>query len=234
MRLLTRLSCVFALFLIGGCVEVAGPQGEPVEITVRSWPAITRLSGVELCETDDAANCETTDSNGEATLFLPVNEETGFTAERQLYGSYLVPVKTPADAEPFALYMVPEAIIEGWYQDVPLEDVGRIACEITGLAGVTFDLFDDEGPVEEPRQLFRVVGLPPTYDEELTETTAAGVGVFLEISPGEYEVQVGGTAGDCVLETGWPPARFSEHTVRFPVRAGYTTRIDLRCSEKEL
>ena len=232
MRLVARLLWVLALLPFGGCAEVTEPQGEPVKITVEEWPGFPRgIPGVELCETGKEANCETTDADGKATLWLPANEETGFTAEKQGFGSRLVPVVIPTGGESFSLFMLSAATVESLHEDAyPLEDVGGINCWVRGLAGVTFDLFDGEGPVSA-KQYYREPGPPQTYNDELTETTNEGVGGFLEISPGEYEVQVGGTAGDCALEMGWPPALFSERTVRFPVQAGYETRIILSCSE---
>jgi len=233
MRLLGRLLWVFAVFSIGGCTQVTGPPPgtAPVKINVTvAWsPIRTPLDGVELCQADDTANCVLTDGNGEATLPLPARE-TSFTRRKADFGSYLIPLDVPVDGLAHSSGMARDTTLESLHEDVmspyPMEGIGGIACNV-GFAGATFDLFDATGKLMA-KQYFLDEG--PTWRLDVTETTSAGEGGFLEVSPGEYQIQFGGTAIDCVPVSAWP-GLFLQNSVRFRVRAGYTTQISAACSQ---
>jgi hypothetical protein len=228
MRSFATLSWVFAVFFVGGCTEVTDPGGVPVEMTITSWPGTAvPLEDVKLCQTG-AANCMETDAAGKATLRLPVGE-TSFTKEKEGFGTYLVPLVVPADRLVHESSMGTDAFLETLYEDVmspyPMEDVGRISIGIS-FAGATIDLFDADGPVEAKRYY---VDEGPTWRLDLTETAGDQGGGFLEISPGEYRVQFGGTAINCIpAPTGWP-ALFVPNSIRVRVRAGYITQATPTC-----
>jgi hypothetical protein len=194
---------------------------------------------MELCPTDDTSRCETTNANGEATLWLPVGE-TSFTRTKEGYASYLVPLDNPEDGSSHEVFAIRDELLEKLYEDVmaewPLGDMGRITCDVGALAGVTFKLFDATGEVDEAKQYYREreAGTSiPSWSLELTETTFEGVGEggFVEVSPGEYEIELGGKAVDlvCVPITGWKA--FQSNRVRFPVLAGYATGLTMACKE---
>jgi hypothetical protein len=239
MRSFTTL-WVLALLPFGACTEVTGPPlgTVPVEVTVRTWPGIPeRIEDMELCPTDDTSRCKTTDANGEATLWLPVGE-TSFTLRKQGYNSYVVPIDNPENGSSHDFFLIRDELTEKLYNDVmaewPLGDLGRITCDMKGLAGVTFKLFDAAG--EEPdtvKQYYRESGESgPSWSVELTATTIAGEGGFVEVPPGEYVIELGGEAVDldCVPIWGW--SAFRSNSVRFPVQAGYATALNVACSEK--
>jgi len=226
---------VFVVFSIGGCTQLTDPGGVPVEITITAWPgAAVPLDGVELCETA-TANCVPTDADGKATLRLPVGE-TSFTKEKKGFGSYLVPLDVPVGGLAHVSSMGSDAVLKPLYEAVmspyPHPDTGRVSIGID-LAGVTIDLFDatagklaaktyyvEEGPTGQP-----------TWRLDLAATTPEGGGGFLEVSPGEYQVQFGGTADECVPgPTGWP-GLYLLNSVRFPVRAGHITQVTVSCSQ---
>ena len=227
---------VFAVFFAGGCTQVTDPPGVPVETTITSWPEpAASLEDVEVCEAG-TANCMKTDADGKATLRLPVGE-TSFTKEKELFAPYLVPLVVPADGFAHDSAMGTDAFLETLHEDVmspyPLGDMGRISIGGIPFAGATFDLFDatagklaaktyyvEEGPTGQP-----------TWRLDLAATTPEGGGGFLEVSPGEYQVQFGGTADECVPgPTGWP-GLYLLNSVRFPVRAGHITQVTVSCSQ---
>jgi len=233
MRLLSKLLWVAAVFPIGGCTEVTGPSANtaPVEITVHQSPVRLPLAGVEVCEIDNAANCETTDADGKATLWLPV-DETSFTTSKEGYGSYLKAFVNRPNGYSLQSGQFTETLLEVLHDDTmtvyPMGDMGRVHCSVQpAFEGATFDLHDADGPVTA-KQYFDEVG--PTWSLDHTATAANGAGGFLEVSPGdEYQVQFGGTAQDCVHVDAWP-GRFLPNAIRFPVRAGYITQVSAACS----
>jgi len=234
MRLFARLLWVLALLPFGGCAEVAGPPEGfvPVAIRVEDWPGIPRgLPDVELCQTD-TANCVTTDANGKAKLWLPVGE-TSYTARKEGYGPYLKALVVPVDGLDHEFSMGSDSALESLYGEVmspyPHPDTGRITCSV-GFAGVTFDLFDAAGNKVRAEQYFSAAG--PTWSLDPTATTTAGEGGFLQVSPGEYQIQFGGTADDCVEILAWP-GRSQSNAIRFPVGAGHITQVNASCSEKQ-
>jgi hypothetical protein len=232
MRLLTTLLGVFGVFAVGGCAQVTDPQGEPVQMTITSWPEpAVPLEGVRLCETD-TPNCATTDADGKAMLWLPEGE-TSFTKERKGFGSYLVPLIVPAGGLAHDSGMGTDAFLDILYEDVmspyPMGDMGRISTAAEpGFEGTTFDLFDADGPIAEPKRYYVDAG--PTWNTDLSATTTVGGGGFLEVSPGEYSVQFGGTAINCIADpSGWP-GLFLPNSIRLRVRAGYITQALATCS----
>lgn len=235
MRSFATLLGVFAVFLAGGCTEVTDPGGVPIEMTITAWPGTARpLEDVELCETG-TANCVTTDAAGKAMLRLPVGE-TSFTKEKDAFVSYLVPLVVPEDGLAHGSRMGTEAFVETLYDDVmspyPMGNRGRISADVSpAFAGATFDLFDADGPVAAPKPYYVAGGSPPTWSLDLTATTNDGAGGFLEVSPGEYSVQFGGTAINCIpVPLGWPV--FSvPNSIRLPVRAGYVTQVSATCEQ---
>jgi hypothetical protein len=230
MRSFATLSWVFAVFSIGGCAEVTDPGGVPVEMTITSWPGrAAPIRDVKLCETD-LAHCVTTDANGKATLRLPVGE-TSFTKEKDGFGPYLVPLVVPEDGLAHESGMGTEAFLETLHKDVvsphPLGDMGRISIGIS-FAGATIDLFDADGPVEAKRYY---VDEGPIWRLDLTATAGDQGGGFLEVSPGEYVVQFGGTAVNCIpVPTGWP-APFVANSIKLDVRAGFITQATATCEQ---
>ena len=65
---------------------------------------------------------------------------------------------------------------------------------------------------------------------DLTATTARGRGGVTEVTPGEVQVNVRGTADNCSIAFGWPS--HGENSVRLPVREGYVTAVNMRCTTR--
>jgi len=195
-----------------------GVKGFDVE-----WAQVA-LEGAKLCETD-TTNCELSGANGEVTIELPIGE-TSYTLEKEGYGSYVAAVVMPAEGRSHVFGMRSEEHLVAQYNRVgsqyPMVGMGRILLELTPpFAGATFELIN-------------ATGKPYYYDEEgnwspdLTETTSWGWGGFVEVSPGVFQVKLGGTAERCAPGVvGWPGD--VEDSIRFPVRAGYTTTAGWFC-----
>jgi len=92
------------------------------------------------------------------------------------------------------------------------------------FAGATFDLVGATGKAYY--QVGRNVNA--TLRLDLTATTDNGVGGFLEVPPGTFRVEFGGTAKDCIPTwAGWPGD--VENSVRVRVLEGHVSNITLRC-----
>ena len=91
----------------------------------------------------------------------------------------------------------------------------------------------DGGPDGATLELIDATGKAFYVDENgnwvlgLTATTSAGTGGFVEVSPGEVEVEIGGTASNCLIEYAWPSD--SANTIRLPVREGFMTVARVNC-----
>ena len=175
------------------------------------------LDGVEVCETD-TTNCATTDANGAAQIELPANQETSYTFEKEGYGPYLVGRVTDETFDGFhGVVLFSDAV---WAEEALTLGIeypwtsGRVTVgTLPARAGVTLDLVDatatqyyNDG---EERSL------------DLTETTTSGRGGFVEVSPGEHQVEAGGNVTNCVVGLGWPGD--AANRIKVPVRVGYNT-----------
>jgi len=206
------------------CSGVQGTVAGTVTVTVTEAPSLEDLfggeplEGVELCETD-TSNCATTDAAGGASITVTLGEETSYALVKDGYLRYLVPVLA-SGATSSTWPMLSEQLAEEFGDNIMIPypwTGGSIALAAFSLrAGVTFELVGETVPgyyTDED-------GLPvPT--PMLTETTSTGRGGFVEVSPGEYEVEFGGTATACTRSFGWPAS--SANRIKLPVRAGYLT-----------
>jgi hypothetical protein len=216
---------------IGGDGGAAGGNTASLVTVVTSWDpemGVTgSLEGVEVCETD-TTNCEMTDINGNVTLTPVIDEETSYTFDKEGFGPYLEPMVVSEDGAA-AYGMATDARINDMYDLVmspyPMVGTGSVFIELNdGLAGATFVLTGGEGKAfywDEDQN----------WDASLTATTSTAGGGFVEVSPGEYEVEVGGTAENCEVigRGGWP--RDAANTVGFPIQEGYLTRARLDCDD---
>ncbi len=89
-----------------------------------------------------------------------------------------------------------------------------------GIAGVTLT------PDREAATYYLDENEFPTRD--LSATTApSGAGGLIEVAPGTWELELGGTASNCVVVAGWPGS--TDRSVRLPVRAGFITQGFVTC-----
>jgi hypothetical protein len=188
---------------------------------------------VQACEID-AANCVMTDQSGFAELDLPVDREIGFTLGKEGYGSQLradvipaagaaVPTGLPTDVERGAHF-------DRLMSPYPMEGTGAIHVHVDHSPQTTDPIAD------ATLKLLGTAGKPFYVDEDgnwrpspddLTATTSAGAGGFVELSPGEYEIEFGGAAENCEAIRAWPSD--SENTIRVPVREANVTIARVDC-----
>jgi hypothetical protein len=187
------------------------------------------LEGVEICETE-TDNCVLTDAEGAATLQVPTGEETSITMSKEGFAQYLLPVVASEAPVPIPFGMATEQRIEDMHALVmspyPMEGTGDIAIVAeAGFAGMTLDLGDATGKVFYHDE-------EGNWDAGLTaSTTYTGTprGGFTEVSPGVVQVELGGTAQNCVRRSvsGWPGD--VANSARMPIRAGYQSQVQVTC-----
>ena len=222
--------CVFVFVFCStvGCSDTA-PSSAPVMMTVFAWDAQGEfrepLEGAQLCQTN-VINCAVTNASGKAAIELPVAQEISYTLEKEGYASYLfADVLSPGGSQ-FQFGMLPNQLLASQHgrlmSPYPTGDKGTIALELRPpFAGVTFDLVGAAGKayyVDEERN----------WSSDLAATTSQGRGGFVEVSPGTFQVELGGTAQDCVPRLAWPGD--VEDSIRIPVREGYRSFATVRCS----
>lgn len=229
MRLVAKVLWVSALlvFPIVGCNEVTTPP-EPLNLTIQGlggpwFDQLGALEGVQVCEGDTDDNCETSDANGEVTLLLPVGQ-VFYTLEKDGFDSVLIAQDHPEDGRTTSWSMLTDELRATWYDffesPYPRRGTGEIYIEIQPrFGGATFDLVGATGKhwYDAPSPL------------HATATSSLwGTGGFVELTPGEHRVVVGGTASQCALTTGWPGD--GENRVSVPVRADYVSFVLLSCA----
>lgn len=236
MGLVVRLLWLLALGVlpIAGCVQVTaegdgGVGVAPLFLAVSGSPTEDEprraLESVRVCQSD-TTNCATTGATGELTLELPVGLEVSITLEKDGYASYLAPIVMPVNGVEDRWIMASNQYLAEQYDlltsPYPRRLTGGILLElIPAFEGATF-------------QLVSATGKAYYHDEEgnrsldLAETTSYGWGGFVEVSPGDFQVNVGGTVQRCTPGIwGWPGT--VESSIRFAVREGYETVAILRC-----
>jgi hypothetical protein len=188
----------------------------------------TPLPGVNVCQTE-TANCDLSDFTGRAELQLPIDQEIGYTLEKQGYGSQLRADVLSAAEESLSPWMRVDALLEAQYGRVmspypPEAGTGTVLVAVraqgAGLEGATIELIGATG-----KAFYRDEN--GHWSLDLTATTSFGQGGFVEVSAGEVEVEIGGTASNCVVLSGWPSD--SANTVRLPVLVGFMTVAVVRC-----
>jgi len=232
MRLVSKVVVLaVAACLIGACNEVTTPVTAEVSFTVGAWDPVQgsaqeTLQGVRICELD-VANCTLTDARGEATLMMPTLQETGYTMELEGYAPWLRPTIVEGSGSTLGSLMIPAQFISDQHARVnspyPTRDTGTILIisEPPAGAGLTFELVAATAKAfyHEPNR---------DWSLDLSETTSLGAGGFTEVTPGEFQINIGGTAAGCVATLyAWPGD--SEDTLRVPVRNGYVTQSNIVC-----
>lgn len=237
MRLFAVVPVVFALVLlpIAGCAEVTDPEVEtaPLTLTLKSFdPEPSNqvpLEGVEVCELDDPTNCVLSDAGGVATLLLPADQDTGYTMDKEGYARWLHPIRMEPDGRQGVDEMIPAQRLADQHARLtspyPMRGTGSIVLiAFPQLAGATFELVAATG------KPYYHEGEDGLWSPDLTATTLPwGGGGFTEVTPGDHQINLGGTAQGCIAQPdyGWPSD--DENSVRMPVREGYVTLANASC-----
>ena len=248
MRACARRLWVFAMavFPVGACSEIATPPPDTVQLRLAAKENFeqTPLEGAKVCQGEaQPPNCVTTNADGVATLELPANQKLSYTVENEGYESLLYPILTGM-AESDAV-RESNMFSDAWVADnfaklqapYPMTDRGMIHMIIVPrFAGVTFELVDATGKAWYKTEV-------DDWSPDLEATTGGGIGTerccaeggFVEVVPGDYQVEIGGTAQGCILSLygslvgGWPGDAPNRALV--PVRSGFSTRTVLLCAE---
>jgi hypothetical protein len=188
------------------------------------------LEGARLCETD-TTNCDLADGNGAVTIDLPLGREYSYTLEKEGYGSNLVADLVQSSAGGGYGYdwtMGTDQVYKEQHDRVmspyPMRGTGTILVQLSPqFSGATYELVDATGEAFYSDE----EGL---WSLDLSETTSRGRGGFVEVSPGDdFQINFGGQARRCVSSPfGWPGN--VDNSVRFPVREGHLTYIEVRCT----
>jgi hypothetical protein len=251
MRYLFGFICVLALGFIG-CGETAstggggsggsgglaggsgsggqgGTAGEPLSLTILMTSfepptPVEAVEGMRICELD-TANCAVTDAVGLAVLEVRADQEIALTMEKEGFGSYIYTYVPRAGGPPLPLGNATDARFEEMFGLVlspyPMEGAGAIWVSgspegaILTLLGATGKAFHADDDVKQ------------SWSLDFTAATSQGGGGFVEVPPGEYQVEVSGTSENCSPVRGW--AGDSKNTVRMPVREGYLSSARMDC-----
>jgi len=227
--------CGLALWVsvTGGCNPVDdSPQPLSLQVTEndREGNNVRVLEGVEVCE-GDTANCEVTDANGEVAMRLPVGDEFFLTLDKDGYEATLwvdvnddrfIGVRRQAT-------MWRDETAADWYQvgmqQYPPTGVGTIWVTVFPyVEGYTLDLVDATGT---RFYMERTEEHPFHPNFELEATSSLGRGGFFEVVSGEFQIELGGTVGDCFPDRAWPGD--AANRFRFPVREGFVTFVRILC-----
>lgn len=217
--------------------------------------SVSVLEGVEVCEADaDPGNCVTTNEVGRADLNLPADREIAITMDKEGYGPLVVGDVSDetwgpsggTDPAPAGWRMYPDeqltTIAEQVGTTYPWQGgmVGLLWLSIPRAphAGVTFTPVGSTiDAVGEP---FYFDAATEQYSLDLEATTAVVAGYllplaeggFTEVTAGEQQFELGGTAGDCIRPSwGWP-VDGAPNRIRVPVREGYATYGSVICDEQ--
>jgi len=191
------------------------------------------LEGAEVC-VRDTDNCETSDSTGFVTLTLPANSEIALTVSKEGYTPTLSPQLTAnEDVDEYRTALIDEETSS------LLAGVLGTAYPLTGgvvaISALTEPLREEDNGI--PGITYSTEGYTPYYLNEMSfptfdlEATTApdGVGGFVEMEAGVYEVTVGGDALNCDVASAWPGR--SDDTIRVPAEVGFFTQAFIACDE---
>lgn len=180
------------------------------------------LEGVEVCQAD-TANCVVSDANGSALLPLPIEQEVALTVEKEGHVSLLGSEIVPPNGSYTSFAPAREALYEERFQSVmspyPMQGTGAIVMNLLGsVERATFELLGTTAK--------GFYYADPGWDAELPHTQAGAGGGFVEVVPGQYQIEVHG-AESCVVVRGWPGD--SDTRIKLPVRAGYASTARINC-----
>lgn len=229
MCLLSKLSAVVAMsLLIAGCSEVTRSGSAPLTLIVQGKDTeegeLVVLEGAELCDTN-TGNCALSDARGWVTIILPIGEESSCTVVKEGYASYLIAYVMQASGHQggrfeMATHRLMVARHEGAGAPYPMIGTGTIMVGLSEpFAGATLDLVDATGTIF----YWDEAG---NWNPDLTETTSVGWGGFVQTPPGRFQVELGGTAENCVPAWAWPG---DENTFWFPVRENHVSVVTVTC-----
>jgi hypothetical protein len=207
----------------GGISCIDGEPTVTLFAKIRDRDLDQDLEGVRVCETD-TDNCQVTNADGRAPIELPCEQEVSYTFEKEGYVSGLWLDVTDETFQGFSYPMISDAQLEEDLEIlmIPNPPMGGAVflLAIGGNPGVTFDL------VDETAQVF-YLDEDGTPNPDLTATTSPALGGFFEVPPGEYQIEFGGNATNCVPRAAWPGD--APNRTKVPIKAGFITFAAMAC-----
>jgi hypothetical protein len=223
---------VAAAWVLVGCNEVDEP---PPDVLIRAFEykgpndPTPPFAGVQVCQTD-TDNCTWTEEDGEARLALWPEERIALSAAKEGYLSLLQPYVPDAPAcgrqctVTFVMFSDEDVArdFESLQSPYPQRDTGSVTIFVNPppFPGATFTLVTATG------KAFYEEG-NGTLHLELEATPPSGMGGFVDVSPGDHQIELGGSAQDCAPALAWPGDRSNRITV--PIRAGHWTTAGVVC-----
>lgn len=213
---------------MGGEGGGAGTNGELVSlrVSINSFEPPGPSDAVEgrsICELE-TDNCVVTDAEGFATLEGSAGE-IALSMDGAGVAPYIYTYILRAGGPPLVLFSATESRLEEMFGLVmspyPMEGTGAIwvsalpegaMLTLLGATGKAFYAEDDA---------------KWSWSSDLSAVTARGGGGFVEVPPGDYQVEVSGTSKNCLPARGWPGD--SENTIRMLVREGYLSATQMQC-----
>ncbi len=221
------LVLALSVFSVLGCDSSAASTA-PLTVIVAGWDADAEarvtLEGAQICQTG-AVSCAVTNEDGAATLNLPVDEEISYTLVKEGYASYLFADIVPTGGHELEFLMLTDELLASQYERLmssyPTETEGEIAVELhPAFAGATLALNTDG--------MAYYVDETQAWSSDLTETSSEGRGGFVEVEPGTFQIELGGTAESCAAGLAWPGT--VENSIRVPVLEGHRTFATANCA----
>ena len=173
----------------------------------------------------DTGNCAVTNSSGNATLEVFAEQETAYTMEEGGLAPHIY-MHVPRVGVPLGVGNSTVARMEENFGlvDSPYPMRGTGAIWVSGSPeGATLTLLNGTG-----KPFYTEDNERQSWNPDLTAATSPRLGGgFVEVVPGDYQVEVSGTSESCVPARGWPGD--SVNTVRMPVREGYLSSARVEC-----
>lgn len=210
--------------------DVAAPDAAQGTVTVQGTFGLyhqqTGLAGAAICKYIDGKKtnaCTQSDVDGNYTIEIPANVDTGITMEKSGYWSGFVPIHTAPSTIKlnFGTSTDSEAATEFGTLGATYPDPGKGAIMVNAVEGAVFSVTPS-------------AGLGPFYGDEkgylvksTTAMTTSRYGAVLGLPPGVYEVDVTHPTKTCTNAGNWPSA--GNHTLRVPVLGGSWSGTVLSC-----
>ena len=196
-----------------------------------------RVADVETCAPElDGIDCVVSDENGSWKMpGLPLDSDVVLTSTHADSVPALFPQTTTMDWYDWYKTPIPNWIMESHASRLGVElDPDRGHLLFIAWEGLNIDGIDTD-PVEgvqatlcpEVDLLFYAnsVGL---VSEDATATSSLGQGGVINLEPGVYEISLDSPDGPCTEQMfHWEMTE--EGTIPVPIRAGFTTAIDVMC-----
>ncbi|MEM9728264.1 MAG: hypothetical protein AAF997_06750 [Myxococcota bacterium] len=228
-----------AILALVSCIacgdDDSGPTDVSLTLTVLDFvptPPYPPVEGATVCllGTED---CGVTDADGQAELQVPGESEISLTVTKEDYQAGLAVMTTEDGPLTREMTTLTLALTEtlGVLLDTPVPPVGTGALSISaintptidgmgGVPGITFTITSGDG------KRFYFDGSLPSLDASET-SLPIGSGGYVELSPGEYDVEVGGNVDGCEIWSGWEGS--SDNVLRTPIELGHITYLYLLC-----